>query len=79
MLRHSLKEYLEDQDVQVAEPIEIQGLHGPETFQRGLANLVREIARILTHHKDVRICATGGFKPEVAIARAEEEGEVDEG
>ncbi|KPV62575.1 MAG: CRISPR-associated protein [Candidatus Bathyarchaeota archaeon BA1] len=68
MLRHSLKEYLEDQDVQVAEPIEIQGLHGPETFQRGLANLVREIARILTHHKDVRICATGGFKPEVALA-----------
>lgn len=35
---------------------------------RGLANLVREIAHILTHHKDVRICATGGFKPEVALA-----------
>jgi len=64
----ALKGYLADRGVQVAEPIEIKGLHGPETFQRGLANLVREIAHILTHHKNVRICATGGFKPEVALA-----------
>ena len=64
---NTLKEYLKERGVQVAEPIEIQGLHGPESFQRGLANLVREIAQILTHHKDVRICATGGFKPEVAL------------
>ncbi|KPV63336.1 MAG: CRISPR-associated protein [Candidatus Bathyarchaeota archaeon BA1] len=42
-------------------------MHGPETFQRGLANLVREVANILAHHKNARICATGGFKPEVAL------------
>jgi len=64
----ALKEYLTSKGVQVAETIEIQDLHGPETFQRGLANLVREIAHVLTHHKDVRICATGGYKPEVALA-----------
>lgn len=64
----SLMRYLRDKGVQVAEPIEIQGLHSPEGFQRGLANLVRELARILTHHRDARICATGGFKPEVALA-----------
>jgi CRISPR/Cas system-associated protein Csm6 len=33
-----------------------------------LANLVREIAKIIPKHKNVRICATGGFKPEAAIA-----------
>jgi putative CRISPR-associated protein (TIGR02619 family) len=64
----ALREYLGDKGFQVAEPIEIKDLHSPETFQKGLANLVRELARILAHHRDARICATGGFKPEVALA-----------
>ncbi|MFQ6075744.1 MAG: putative CRISPR-associated protein [Candidatus Bathyarchaeia archaeon] len=64
----ALKDHLEGRGLQVAEPIEVEGLHGPETFQRGLANLVGRIANILTQHEDVRICATGGFKPEVALA-----------
>ena len=64
----ALKEHLKQHNIQVAEPIEIKGLHGPETFQKGLANLIQEIANILSNHKNVRICATGGFKPETAIA-----------
>jgi len=65
----ALKTHLTGKAIQVAEPIEIQGLHSAETFQKGLANLVRQTAQILDHHrKNVRICATGGFKPEVAIA-----------
>jgi putative CRISPR-associated protein (TIGR02619 family) len=65
---NALKQYLEQNDIQVAEPIEIKGLHGPETFQKGLARLVHQIANILANHRNVRICATGGFKPETAIA-----------
>jgi len=64
----ALKEYLRENNIPVAEPIEIKGLSGPETFQKGLANLIQEIANILANHKNVRICATGGFKPETAIA-----------
>jgi putative CRISPR-associated protein (TIGR02619 family) len=64
----AIKEYLKQNKIQVAEPIEIKGLHGPKTFQKGLANLIHEIANILANHKNVRICATGGFKPESAIA-----------
>lgn len=64
----TLQQYLKENKIEVAEPIEIQGLSSPKTFQKGLANLVREIAHILTNHKYVRICATGGFKPEVALA-----------
>ena len=64
----ALKQYLENQGPKVAEPIQITGLHSPETFQKGLAHLVHETANILENHKNVRICATGGFKPEIAIA-----------
>ena len=64
----ALKEYLRENNIQVAEPIEIKGLRGPETFQKGLANLIQQIANILSNHKNVRICATGGFKPETAVA-----------
>jgi len=65
----ALKTHLTEKGIQVAQPIEIQGLHSAETFQKGLANLVRQTAQILAYHrKNVRICATGGFKPEVALA-----------
>jgi len=65
----AIKGYLTEKGIQVAEPIEIRGLHGPETFQKGLANLVKKIAEILRNHRgETRICATGGFKPEVALA-----------
>jgi putative CRISPR-associated protein (TIGR02619 family) len=64
----AIQEYLRSRGVQAPQPIEIQGLHGPQTFQRGLANLVRETAKILAQHGNARVCATGGFKPEVALA-----------
>jgi len=65
----ALKTHLTGKGIQVAVPIEIQGLHSSETFQKGLANLVRQTAQILTHHHgNARICATGGYKPEVALA-----------
>ena len=63
----AIKEYLTGKGIQVAEPIEVKDLHSPETFQRGLANLIREVSEILTHYKKIRICATGGYKPEVAM------------
>jgi putative CRISPR-associated protein (TIGR02619 family) len=64
----AIQQCLEQNKIQVAEPIEIKGLHSPETFQKGLANLIQEMARVLSNHQNVRICATGGFKPETAIA-----------
>jgi putative CRISPR-associated protein (TIGR02619 family) len=64
----ALKEHLTNKGIKVAEPIEIKGLSQPKTFQKGLANLTQEIAKILANHKNVRICATGGYKPETAIA-----------
>jgi len=63
----ALKAHLTGRGVQVAEPVEVQGLHSAESFQRGLANLVRQTAKILAHHRKARICATGGFKPETAL------------
>jgi putative CRISPR-associated protein (TIGR02619 family) len=49
--------------------IEVKGYAGgPETFQLGLSNLAMEISKILATHDRVRICATGGYKPESAIA-----------
>ncbi|MGB9658923.1 MAG: putative CRISPR-associated protein [Nitrososphaerales archaeon] len=64
----ALKDYLSHKGIQVSEPIEVYGLNDAKTFQKGLANLIREIAKIIPKHKSVRICATGGFKPEIAIA-----------
>lgn len=48
--------------------VEIQDLHDSGTLEKGLANFTRQIAYILRRHKDVKICATGGLKPEIAIA-----------
>lgn len=64
----ALKSYIEEKGVQVAEIVRVKGLSGRETFQQGLAELVEKIADIVSHHKDCKICATGGFKPEVALA-----------
>lgn len=66
----ALKDYLSYKGIQVSEPIEVYGLYDAKTFQKGLANLIREIAKILSQYKNknVRVCATGGFKPETAIA-----------
>ncbi|MGQ9468987.1 MAG: putative CRISPR-associated protein [Nitrososphaerales archaeon] len=67
----ALRDYLSHKGIQVSEPIEVYGLHEAKTFQKGLANLIRETAKILSQYKNfkyVRVCATGGFKPEAAIA-----------
>jgi putative CRISPR-associated protein (TIGR02619 family) len=60
--------FLEENGVE-SRTIEVKGYTGgPETFQLGLSNLVMEISKILASHDRVRICATGGYKPESAIA-----------
>ncbi|MCS7113723.1 MAG: putative CRISPR-associated protein [Nitrososphaerota archaeon] len=65
----ALKDYLESKKVRVAGLREVEGLRSSETFQEGLANLVYDMAELLAAHRgSVRICATGGFKPETAIA-----------
>lgn len=55
-------------NIQVADSIEITGLHRAESFHRGLARLLLELSKLLVQHKNVRVCATGGYKPEVALA-----------
>ncbi len=56
----------------VYDPIEIEGLGDPEGFSDGLANLYAAIINHIRYHKRlgniVFIHATGGFKPETAIA-----------
>lgn len=65
----ALKDYLESRRVKVADVREVEGFKSYETFQKGLANLVYTVAELLTAHRGkARICATGGFKPETAIA-----------
>lgn len=65
----ALKDYLQSKKVKVAGLREVEGLRSFETFQEGLANLVYTITELLVAHRgSVRICATGGFKPETAIA-----------
>lgn len=56
----------------VYDPIEVDGLGDPERFGDGLANLYSIIINHIKYHKRlgniVFIHATGGFKPETAIA-----------
>jgi len=56
----------------VLEPTSINHLGDPEKFNDGLANLFEEIVKLITYHKsrgDVAfVHATGGYKPETAIA-----------
>ncbi|MEM4949630.1 MAG: putative CRISPR-associated protein [Candidatus Jordarchaeales archaeon] len=50
----------------------VLGLGKPDTFNDGLANLFNMITNIIRYHKEegdrVYVHATGGFKPEAAIA-----------
>ena len=63
----ALHAFLNEKDVE-CRLVEIEGYAGgPKTFRRGLANLVTVLSRILVSHKKVRLCATGGYKPESAI------------
>jgi len=67
----ALKDYLESNHAKTVRTIEVEGLSGAETFQAGLSNLARTIAELVVRHRGrgrVRICATGGFKPETVIA-----------
>lgn len=74
-----LKEYLEQFSkrslggrLSVEEPIEIENLGNPDKFGDGLANLYKTIVDLVKNHKDqgdtAFIHATGGYKPETAIA-----------
>lgn len=53
-------------------PIEVKGLGSHEHFREGLANLLEAIAERISRHKKIGdavfVHATGGFKPESAIA-----------
>ncbi|MEM0359008.1 MAG: putative CRISPR-associated protein [Candidatus Hadarchaeales archaeon] len=55
-----------------AKSVEIAGLGDPKKFRNGLANLLEKVVRLIKSHylqKDmVYVHATGGFKPETAIA-----------
>ena len=61
-----------DGKLSVLEPTFIKHLEDPEKFTDGLANLFEEIVKLITYHKskgDVAfVHATGGYKPEIAIA-----------
>lgn len=60
--------FLEEKGVE-SKLVEVKGFAGgPEKFHIGLSNLAREISHILASHEMVRICATGGYKPESSIA-----------
>ena len=54
------------------EPVEVEGLGSPEKFREGLANLLEKIASHISAYKRVGdtvfVHATGGFKPESAMA-----------
>lgn len=56
----------------VLDPAPIPFLGDPEKFNDGLANLFEKIIEIISYHKkigdNVFVHATGGFKPETAIA-----------
>jgi len=56
----------------VLDPIIIPSLGDPNRFNDGLANLFERIVEIISYHKgqgdSVFVHATGGFKPEAAIA-----------
>jgi len=56
----------------ILEPIKVEHLGNPDKFIDGLGNLFKVIVDIIKHHKNqgdiVFIHATGGFKPETAIA-----------
>jgi putative CRISPR-associated protein (TIGR02619 family) len=56
----------------VVEPITIPCLGNPERFNDGLANLFEKVIEIISYHKNkgdmVFVHATGGYKPETAIA-----------
>lgn len=63
----ALRIYLKENGVE-SELREIKGYAGgPETFRTGLMNLMTETHKILASHEKVRICATGGYKPESVI------------
>jgi|GEM_PF-746454 len=61
-----------DGKLSVLEPRFIKYLGDPGRFTDGLANLFDEIVKLITYHKSkgdvVFVHATGGYKPEIAIA-----------
>lgn len=61
-----------DSKLSVKEPVSVQFLGTPDRFNDGLANLFEMIVRTILYHKKlgdrVFVHATGGFKPETAIA-----------
>ena len=75
----TLRDYLEEFSTQKLEgrlapqkPVEAMGLGSPERFGDGLANLYEIIVTLTRRHREqgdaVFVHATGGFKPETAIA-----------
>lgn len=70
-LRELSRERL-DGRLAVLDPVIIQFLGDPERFNDGLANLFEKIVEIISYHRkqgdSVFVHATGGFKPETAIA-----------
>jgi putative CRISPR-associated protein (TIGR02619 family) len=68
-----LKRYLSGLGMRLhAETVEIKDLGTPETFTRGLANLLEQVVRLIRNHYSegdrVFVHASGGFKPETAMA-----------
>lgn len=75
VLARFLREFSSDRldgRLAVLDPIPIQFLGVPEKFNDGLANLFEKIVEIISYHKKrgdmAFVHATGGFKPETAVA-----------
>ena len=69
-----LNEVLSEWGYRTAEPVLIKGLQGdnPHAFERGLRNLVRQIAALYRFHRsegdEVLLNATGGYKAQISFA-----------
>ena len=68
-----LKQFLTGLELRLfSKCVEIKCLGDPKTFKRGLANLLEEIVKLIRNHyasnDRVFVHATGGFKPETAVA-----------